>query len=163
MSHDTTPPVWLSPLAEETFVDGYADQLDRDLLTRYAREVYVPELLAEVTAGASELLLAHDHGRAVGYATVRQVRTPSRPTARVDRLYVCADQQRRGHGRRLMESAMTLARAWAAARLCLGVWERNERALAFYEAMGFAAHGEEAFDLLGAVQRDVVMCRSLAR
>jgi ribosomal protein S18 acetylase RimI-like enzyme len=39
------------------------------------------------------------------------------------------------------------------------VWERNPRAIAFYEKLGFAAVGEHEFRLGNDPQRDIVMAR----
>ena len=50
-----------------------------------------------------------------------------------------------------------VARAWDAEGVWLGVWERNPRAIAFYEKHGFAAVGEQTYRVAGEVQRDVVM------
>jgi diamine N-acetyltransferase len=163
MSQETENLQDLATLAQQSFVEGYADQLDPDLLVRYAREVFVPELLSDVASGGTEVLLAVEDRRAVGYATVRLTDSAGGRTVRMDRLYVCEGHHRRGHGRRLMERAVALSRSWGATSLCLGVWEANARAIAFYEAMGFSARGQETFDMEGSRQRDVVMCLPLRK
>ena len=43
----------------------------------------------------------------------------------------------------------------------LGVWERNPRAIAFYEKMGFATVGGHSFMLGRDLQHDLVMSRAL--
>jgi ribosomal protein S18 acetylase RimI-like enzyme len=45
----------------------------------------------------------------------------------------------------------------------LGVWERNPRALAFYEKMAFNRVGEHVFPLGHDPQRDIIMLRPLDR
>jgi diamine N-acetyltransferase len=159
MNHDTRIPADLAALVEETFVEAYADQLDRDELTRYAWKVLLPQLADELASGDVHVLYAHAEDRLVGYATVRRLEDPIGPLVRMDRLYVRPRHHRQGHGRRLMERALLAATSWGGTRLCLGVWERNDRALAFYRAMGFLSCGEETFEMDGAVQRDVILCR----
>jgi ribosomal protein S18 acetylase RimI-like enzyme len=53
------------------------------------------------------------------------------------------------------------ARAQEAHTLWLGVWERNERAKAFYRKCGFADVGSQVFVLGTDAQTDRVMVRSL--
>jgi ribosomal protein S18 acetylase RimI-like enzyme len=45
--------------------------------------------------------------------------------------------------------------------LWLGVWERNPRAISFYEKFGFVAVGERTFPLGGDPQRDIIMVRAV--
>jgi ribosomal protein S18 acetylase RimI-like enzyme len=49
-----------------------------------------------------------------------------------------------------------------AAAVWLGVWERNPRAIRFYERNGFAAVGDHIFQLGSDPQRDLIMVRRLA-
>ena len=45
----------------------------------------------------------------------------------------------------------------------LGVWDRNERAIRFYESWGFHRSGTQPFLLGTDLQTDLVMVRRLAR
>jgi diamine N-acetyltransferase len=162
MNHDTVILADLAQLAEETFVDTYADQLDRDVLTHHARNVLLPQLAEELASGDVHVLYAYAEDRLVGYATVRRLEDPEGPLARMDRLYVRPGHHRQGHGRRLVERALFAAMSWGQTRLCLGVWEHNDRAMAFYRAMGFSLCGEETFEMGGSVQHDVVLCRPVS-
>jgi RimJ/RimL family protein N-acetyltransferase len=53
------------------------------------------------------------------------------------------------------------ARARGAKTLWLGVWERNPRAVAFYEKYGFTRVGEHSFTLGSDVQTDWLFARPL--
>ena len=44
----------------------------------------------------------------------------------------------------------------------LGVWERNDRAISFYEKWGFATVGTKEFVLGSDAQTDLVMERSIS-
>src|SRR5689334_4706743 len=61
----------------------------------------------------------------------------------------------------LMEQCVATAREWGGHVLWLGVWERNSRAIAFYEKHGFQVVGEQPFLLGTDLQRDLVMARRL--
>jgi hypothetical protein len=60
-----------------------------------------------------------------------------------------------------VRDAFSLDRARAAGRrtLWLGVWERNARAISFYERWRFATVGEHVFRLGSDDQRDLIMAR----
>jgi len=153
----------LATLARETFVEAYADDLDGEVLARYADRVFVPELMAELASGGTAVRVVRHDGEAVAYATVRPDEAWAGSTSRLGRIYVRADHRRRGLGRLLVTWALDTVRASGMTNLCLGVWERNPRAIAFYEAMGFVACGEETFLLEGQEQRDVVMSLALGQ
>ncbi len=64
-------------------------------------------------------------------------------------------------GKLLLEHALTLARSMDLSYVWLAVWEKNPRAIRFYEKNGFAAFGSCLF-LLGAdKQTDILMKRPL--
>jgi len=54
------------------------------------------------------------------------------------------------------------ARAWGADVLWLGVWEHNDRALAFYARSGFREAGEHVFMIGRQVDRDLILVKDLA-
>lgn len=152
----------LVELAEETFVDTYADKIDADVLVPYARDVFVPDLTDAVNTEASRALWVCEDERPVGYMTLQMVGGPGdSPTARMDRLYVRASHRGRGLGRDLMNEAIRLGRLSGRCSLQLGVWESNTAAIAFYEHVGFRTCGEETFVMGDDRQRDILMCLSL--
>ena len=109
--------------------------------------------------------IAEDDGHAaVGYAVLRRGSTAdgvvgSKP-AEVQRIYV--DQAWHGHGAgdALMRACVNQAKAWHADVLWLGVWEKNPRAIAFYEKSGFRVVGRQTFQLGSDVQHDFVMAKT---
>jgi ribosomal protein S18 acetylase RimI-like enzyme len=125
--------------------------------------------LADLSAAHTRLWLALDDADDIaGYVHVKLgaalpngvSMTSTRP-AEIARLY--ADRRWHGHGlgATLMQTSIATAREWQADVLWLGVWEQNERAIAFYQKHGFQIVGAQDF-LLGADrQRDHVMARRL--
>lgn len=98
---------------------------------------------ALIEAPDSAFFVAEEHGDLVGFVTVRMEQAPEEPIlhprrfAMVDMLAVGHDRQRAGIGRALMEAV----HAWATKRglpeVQLNVWEFNERAIGFYQALGY--------------------------
>ena len=58
---------------------------------------------------------------------------------------------------RLMAAVREVALEWGGDALWLGVWERNPKAIRFYEKQGFERVGAQTFTLGADVQRDAVM------
>lgn len=77
------------------------------------------------------------------------------------RLYVDARWHGRGVGPALMGRCLELATSEGFQTLWLGVWEHNDRALAFYRKYGFNVVGHHEFRLGTDSQRDLIMARSI--
>ncbi len=57
---------------------------------------------------------------------------------------------------------MAQARAWGADMLWLGVWEHNDRALAFYARQGFREAGDHVFQIGQQIDRDLILVKDLS-
>jgi ribosomal protein S18 acetylase RimI-like enzyme len=79
----------------------------------------------------------------------------------LSRIYVAANWIGRGVGAAIMQRCIDEARASDSDVLWLGVWERNERAIKFYEKWGFTKVGEHVFVLGSDPQTDWLMARAI--
>jgi ribosomal protein S18 acetylase RimI-like enzyme len=107
-----------------------------------------------------------DEGNVVGFVMLRRGSKSdsviaARP-AEVQRLYADRTLHGRGTGARLMELCLAQASAWNCDVIWLAVWEKNPRAIAFYEKQGFRKVGRQTFRLGADVQHDDVMARNLS-
>ena len=73
------------------------------------------------------------------------------------RIYCETAWQGCGVGSKLMQATHDQARAQGAETLWLGVWERNPRAIAFYERWGFRDVGSHIFVVGSDPQTDRIM------
>jgi len=64
-------------------------------------------------------------------------------------------------GQLLYENAIRIARERALEYVWLGVWEKNARALRFYEKNGFLPFDKHIFKLGNDVQTDIMVKKSL--
>jgi len=121
--------------------------------------------LAELQDPDMTCLFAEDDGEIVGYVQMRKAASPCEESSPGDaelwRIYVDQSCHGRGIGKKLMDAVVTAAEEWKSARLWLGVWEKNDKALAFYERNGFAARCDHIFRVGDDDQRDIVMVRDL--
>ena len=78
------------------------------------------------------------------------------------RFYVDRPWQGRGLAGELMAAAERAAQARGAREMWLGVWERNQRAQAFYLKCGFRKVGKKIFVVGTDPQTDDVMLKEIA-
>lgn len=99
-------------------------------------------------------LLAESEGQLIGFA---QLRIQDDDAIEIARFYVGLSFQGRGVAQSLMDASRDAARSTGKKRIWLGVWERNERAIAFYAKCGFRRTGSHPFRLGSDLQTDRVM------
>lgn len=115
------------------------------------------------TAPTSEILLAKDGPKIVGYTQFGDVKMTDAGANPEDgefgRLYVDSAYQRQGIGRQLMEASLEHPRLKKAPRVFLQIWDENEKARALYEQFGFKVCGETHFVAGGRAMSDLIMVR----
>jgi ribosomal protein S18 acetylase RimI-like enzyme len=160
----------LARAAAAFFRDTFGDANTATDMDAYVAEAFSESRQrAELSAVENRIVLAVDaHADVAGYVHVRLDAHPAlrldvsiqRP-AEIARLYAARGWHGHGLGARLMNAAVATARESGADVLWLGVWQRNARAVAFYEKHGFHIVGMQEFVLGSDRQRDHVMARRL--
>jgi diamine N-acetyltransferase len=142
----------LSLLGAATFLESYAHLLPVTDITGHVGRQHAAEIYARwlQDAGCCCWLAEHLPGRApVGYAVVTPPDLPLADLAPGDleirRIYLLHRFQGGGLGRRLMDEVIAHARRAGSPRVLLGVYSRNEAALAFYARLGFTRAGTRQF------------------
>ena len=101
-----------------------------------------------LTDPQAAFLVAEVTGSAVAYARLRFGYSPDfvggAAPMEIARIYADAPWVGRGIGRALMESCLDMAKDRGCDVVWLDVWDRNHRAIAFYERWGFSAVGSQA-------------------
>lgn len=117
---------------------SYGGILPREWLNRLSPQRFCPALRA---APERSLVLFEDD-IPVGICTVGFSREPGREGwGEIISLYLLKEHQGRGHGRRLLTSAMACLNQEGCEKVCLWVFADNPGAIRFYEHMGFALSG----------------------
>ena len=156
----------LAELGARTFSETFAHLNTPEDLDAYLSGAFTTAHLADELADAdSTFWLAEVEGEAAGYAKLRAGEAPpcvagERPVE-LARLYVLRKWLGAGVGRALMRECVEEARRRGHRTMWLGVWERNERAQAFYRKWGFRHVGEHVFHLGSDAQTDWLMEREL--
>jgi ribosomal protein S18 acetylase RimI-like enzyme len=152
----------LAQLAERTFRDTFASTNDpADMLLHCSTSFGSEIQRREIENPSLVTLLGEEGGELIAFAQLR-LDSPiecvaAKHPAQLCRLYVEHRWHGRGVAQELMNEVLATARLAASDRVWLGVWERNERAIAFYRKFGFEVVGDHAFQFGNDPQRDLVM------
>jgi ribosomal protein S18 acetylase RimI-like enzyme len=160
----------LAELGRQTFQETFQDQNTPENMAAFVAQTFGPEIqLAELQDPEITYLIAHMQGEAVGYAKLQDNSSLGLPEGQdaagrleIKQLYVREDWHGTGLGAALMRSILALAEQLHCTAVVLGVWEKNERARAFYQRFGFREIGQHGFQLGDDLQTDLILRKGLA-
>ena len=156
----------LRTLAYRTFDEAFRHMNTAANMDAYTGAAFArAKLEEEMRNPLSVFLFLYSDGVLAGYMKINEDAAQTRPAdpagLEVERIYVLRDFQGLGLGRALIEKALEIARKKEKDFLWLGVWEKNENAIAFYERMGFRKTGTNRFVMGSDHQTDHVMRREV--
>ena len=156
----------LAELAARTFHETFAaDNRPEDLALHMAQSYGPSQQASELADSATLTLLAEVDGHLAGFAQLRDGTPPACVDAEAPielwRFYIDKPWHGRGIAQALMAAVGQTAMDRGARTLWLGVWERNERAKAFYEKTGFTDVGSHIFMVGTDPQTDRILVRRL--
>jgi GNAT superfamily N-acetyltransferase len=156
----------VADLARRTFFDTFAATNDPNDMALHLETAYsIEKQTLEIADRDMTTLLVEEGGVAIAYAQVRADHVPACVTGpkpiELWRFYLDRSWHGRGVAQQLMDRVKAVARERGAKTLWLGVWEKNDRARAFYAKCGFADAGEHIFLFGTDPQTDRVMVTSL--
>lgn len=158
--------VTLQKISYATYQAAFASMCAEDDMNAYLETSFRMERLKKELANKSSwfYLLYQDH-RLVGYLKLNegeaQTEFLDRESLEVERIYVIGDFQGQGMGRRMLQKAVDTAQERGKSYLWLGVWDKNEKALAFYKKNGFYLIGNHSFTMGNDVQNDFLLRKDL--
>ncbi len=159
----------LAALGARMFTDTFAADNQPDDLALYLSETFDPELQAtELADPAVTVYLAETAAGPIGYGLVIEggdapddvaLAAPNGRLLEISRLYVDQASIGTGVGALLMTRLIEHGRATGCDGVWLGVWERNSRAIRFYERFGYRDVGSHVFTVGTDPQTDRLMLR----
>lgn len=154
----------LALIGAATFLETFAGILDGDAIVGHCAAQHSEAAYRTLLAGGARAWLAEAQpgGAPVGFALVGKPDLAAALDGDIElkRIYSLSRFHGSGLGAALMKQALEAARGYR--RLLLGVYARNERALAFYRKQGFADLGTRRFNVGGKLYDDLVLARPLA-
>ncbi len=142
----------------ETFVDSNSEEDMRDYLNKSFSD---EQVIRELNNPESDFYFAFWNDRVIGYLKLNsgqaQTEANDPDSLEIERIYVLQEFQGQKVGQLLYDKALAVARERHFKSLWLGVWEKNEKAIRFYQKNGFETFGQHVFVLGTDEQIDLMM------
>ncbi|QTN21492.1 GNAT family N-acetyltransferase [Rhizobacter sp. AJA081-3] len=151
----------LAALASKAFSDTYRGLDEPHEIADYVAENFNTQTVTSVVSDPNATTLLAEVGTELaGYAVLARSEPPScvsEPSPiELARFYLAEQFIGHGYGAQLMLAVHTEARRQGAQSLWLGVYDRNVRAVSFYERQGFTKRGGKEFLFGGRVYIDPI-------
>jgi len=158
----------LAELGASTFAETFESANTPEDFAMYMAAAFSEEIQrAELADPDTTVFFAERGDDTVGYVMLRERKPPASvgldDALEIARFYARKRAIGSGVGGALMQRAIAEAAGRGKDAVWLAVWERNERAIRFYESWGFHRSGSQPFLLGTDVQTDLVMVRRIAR
>ena len=157
----------LQHIAITTFSEAFGPphNSQRNMDIYLAENLNKEKILSEWEHPESVFYFAKKAEKIVGYLKLNtgaaQTESMEESYLEVERIYVITNYKNQGIGQALMNFAIQSAILTQKAFIWLGVWEKNPKAIRFYERNGFSIFSEHIFLMVDDPQRDVLMRRTI--
>lgn len=152
----------LQEISRTTFRETFEAHNSAEDLNKYLHEqLSLDKLSKEIQHPDSAFYFAEINHEAAGYLKLNwgsaQTELIDRSAFEIERIYVLKKYLGKGLGAFLMDAALEIAYKMKPSYIWLGVWEKNERAIRFYEKYGFRVFSSHVFTLGEDKQTDLLM------
>ncbi len=156
----------LQKISIETFNDTFKDQNSPENMKAYLESAFhSKQLEKELSTVSSQFFFVYFNHEVAGYLKVNTNEAQSEEmgdeSLEIERIYIKNKFQKHGLGKYLFNKAVEIALESNKKKIWLGVWEKNENAIAFYEKMGFVQTGAHSFYMGDEEQIDFIMIKTL--
>ncbi len=156
----------LLPFAKACFYETYVHLNHAENIENYIRFAFEHNRFkAELQNPHSFFYVLFGNGELVGYLKLNnheaQQDVQDENSLQIERIYVSKLHHGKKLGQYLMDRAVEIATEQEKESLWLGVWERNTKAIGFYEKNGFVKVKENSFQVGDEIQRDFVLRKEL--
>lgn len=154
----------LRRLSVETFSDTFTEQNNEIQMKAYLEKAFnTDQLRSELSNPESFFYFVKEEDKTLGYLKLNtktaQTDQVLDSSLEIERIYLTQEAQGKGIGKLLMDFSIAEAKRRNLLCLWLGVWEKNEKAIAFYKSYGFGVFADHPFKLGDESQKDLLMKR----
>src|SRR6478609_6498477 len=140
----------LQEISYETFNETFKHQNSLENMNAYLERAFnLKQLEKELSNISSQFFFVYFNNEVAGYLKVNtndaQSEEMGDESLEIERIYIKKKYQKHGLGKYLLNKAMDIALECHKKKVWLGVWEKNENAIAFYIKMGFVQTGAHSF------------------
>lgn len=152
----------LQTIGRQTFYETFAEGNTKENMKKYLEEGFSDQKLnSELNDINSQFYLASMGTQLIGYLKVNfgqaQTELKDRASLEIERIYVLKEFHGQKVGQLLYDKAIEIAKQSKANYVWLGVWEKNLRAISFYQKNGFVEFDRHVFKLGDDEQTDLMM------
>ena len=152
----------LQKISKDTFVEAFSNQNTEENMRKYLEEnLSIQQLTNELLNSESSFYFARMDEKIIGYLKVNfgkaQTDFKEDDSIEIERVYVLSEFQGKDVGKKLLDKAIEISREKNAKSVWLGVWEKNYKAIRFYQKNGFVEFGKHPFILGDDIQTDILM------
>jgi diamine N-acetyltransferase len=156
----------LQDVSYETFNETFKNQNSPENMNAYLERAFnLKQLEKELSTISSQFFFVYFNNEVAGYLKVNTNEAQSEEmgdeSLEIERIYIKNKFQKHGLGKYLLNKAIEIAMERNKKEIWLGVWEKNENAIAFYKKMGFVQTGVHPFLMGDEEQMDFIMTKIL--
>lgn len=159
---DVNDVIQLQQISRATFNETFAEHNTEEDLKKYLEEqLSIKKLVEELNNPYSAFYFVSEGERVVGYLKLNwekaQTELIDEAAVEIERIYILKDYFGKGLGQFLLDNAIIIGKSYQPNYIWLGVWEKNMRAIRFYEKNGFRIFSSHLFTLGNDIQTDLLM------
>jgi diamine N-acetyltransferase len=156
----------IQEISIETFNETFKDQNTPENMNAYLEKAFdLAQLEKELSNPSSQFFFIYYEDEVAGYLKINTKDAQSEVMGdeyiELERIYIKNKFQKLGLGKILLNKAIEIALQQNKQFIWLGVWEKNENAIAFYEKLGFVQTGAHSFYMGDEEQIDFIMTKTL--
>ncbi|MER2059129.1 MAG: N-acetyltransferase [Niallia sp.] len=156
----------LQEISIETFNETFKHENSTENMKFYLENAFtLNQLEMEISNISSQFYFVFFNNQHAGYLKVNineaQSEKMGEEFLEIERIYVKSRFQKHGIGQYLINKAVEIAKKEKKRMVWLGVWEKNDNAIGFYQKNGFVQKGTHSFFMGDEEQLDYIMTKTL--
>jgi diamine N-acetyltransferase len=149
-------------IAQQTFSETFSEMNSGENMQKYLDEdLSIQKIREELQNKNSEFYYAENAEKVIGYLKINfgssQTEVKDNNAIEIERIYVLKEFHGKNVGNLLYDKAVEIAENNNVNYIWLGVWEKNPRAIRFYQKNGFVEFDKHIFKLGDDKQTDLMM------
>lgn len=156
----------LRELSKKTFIETFASLNTENAMLEYLEKSFnSKKLTEEILNNKSSFYFIFFEDKLAGYLKVNEVEAQTDihdpNSLEIQRIYILKEFQGNKLGHALMNKAINIAKQKNKKYIWLGVWEKNIKAINFYENHNFHKTGKHSFFVGDDKQTDYIMKKEI--
>ena len=152
----------LQLIGKQTFAEAFSSNNSAENIAAYlSSEFSIEKLSIQLSDQDCAFYFALFEDNIIGYLKTNfghsQTETNHNNSLEIERIYVLKEFYGKNVGQLLLEKAIEISKEKEVDYVWLGVWEKNPRAIRFYQKNGFIAFDKHSFILGDEEQIDILM------